>query len=174
MSDDQLSFTQAYEQDSMTWCIARSKLLSKRANYTFLIRNTSLFYYTLLALGLVTILSYMQGYFEAWRYDCWTMMGKIVQVAIGSTIKLNVRKFGTKLILLFEYWASLWFCITFMAFYTTVIQQTFHKYQIHTIQELIDERFELAGDAHALNYLRMQTKVEMGHSEKLKLRKTHE
>lgn len=124
-----------------------------------LVKDPLVVYLAVIAIVTSAILAYIQGAFEEWKYDFCTMLTKVMQVLVSSSIKLRIRTNGTRLILLCEFWGSFLAFIVVATLYTTIIQQSIHEYQMHTRRELIKHNFRLAGNAHALNYLQKQQTV---------------
>lgn len=143
----------------MTWCISRSKLIPKWQNIFALVSDPIVIYLGAIAISTSAILSYIQGAFEEWKYDYCTMFAKVMQILVSTTAKLNIKTVGTRFILVFQLWGSMLAFITVVTFTTVIVQRSIYSYQIHTVRELIDKDFQLAGDANAWYYLNKQQPV---------------
>lgn len=155
----QLIFSHSYEDDSLTWCVSRSKLVPVWRNIVAVVDDPIVYYVGGVAILASAVLGYIQGIFEEWTYDFCTMITKVMQILVGTAIKLRINTNGTRFILVFELWGSYLALIVVVTFYTTIIQRSIHEYQIHTVRELINGNFRLAGNGYALTHLLNQQSV---------------
>lgn len=145
--------TNAYDQDSFTWCIPHAEKIPKWQNIIKIVKDVELLALCGVLFPFVVILSYFQGAYEHWRYDVCTMSLKVFQLLIGNVTILKVKLVTTRSIVIIELWASMLFFITVSSYAMICMHRSHEYYQVRNRMELATEKYQLAGDQHTLDLL---------------------
>lgn len=156
-SSPKLRPTVSYDQDSLTFCIARVKPIPKWKNIFLLLKDKWVPILSLIGLMTATILSYVHGWHERWPYDLFTMYLKCLQLLIANATNLNVSSTSTRLVVTIQMWASLWAYITNISLYISIMNQQLYQKQISST-DILTNNYQLATDADGF---KLMNDVEM-------------
>lgn len=145
--------TKVYADETVTWCTRSSNRSPKWKDLLRLFDDRTVVMTAVLVYNAVTILGYLQGYFENWNHDICTMYLKAFQLIINSPPNLQITNDTTRILIAMQCFCSLWINITIMSIYIMLLSRTFDEHQISTRNELIENDFQLAGNDRSLDLI---------------------
>lgn len=162
---NQFTISTAYYQDDLIWCIQRSAYFSKLFTF-FLIATYECWILTIFGVGYCgSLLLYILIQFDLkykyrnkhdWHYS-------LFQIIMPAIIGLNLRYQPQRFLLKFLYFIIAFICVPHwhIFFYAMIRFQIvpIHKYQISTINEIIEKEFRLSGSSEVRNLILFDPKV---------------
>lgn len=149
-----VSTTTSYDYDSYTWCVTAASIRPKWQNIFALCKSINVVYIAFTFFYIMVYLIFVEGFFQRWPYDSYTMMLSTLRFVINTSQRDIFTSWSTRMIILVPMWGMVLFYNIVVAFYILIIHQDIGTYQISTQSELVEQRYQLAGDARTLEVIK--------------------
>lgn len=151
-----------YDIDTTVWCVSHAKLLPKWMYLFRLYKDpiVLLFFILLFYMSVAWYYFYMNRY-ERWNYDFHKSTLYVLQAITAQSMPIRPTFLKTRLIALFTLYMSMVIDTTVVALYMVSMHRDYSYYQTHTMVDLIDGRFQLAGNAEARDAVAEAATVRM-------------
>lgn len=148
-----------FDYDSMVWCVSHAKALPRWQNVFKIYKDITIFIYLIILYYIIVILAYCNGVLENMPDDIYTMMLKVLKTVLNMDPKYNAKFTSTRMMYTIFMIAALLHYVTVISFYCVVIKISFDGHQIDSTTELIENRFQLAGDLEVYNAIQDSNQV---------------
>lgn len=157
-SDRSHDYSIVYDQDSITWCIKYKKIVPWKY-YTFIAKDNEVIPLIIIFATVSGTIIYLFSAVENQNIDLITAQLKIYQYIYAST-RISHTFYTHRFITGYALLAIIPALATVSAFYVLlIIYGKIYDHQIHTQNELIKNKYQLAGDENTFNILRNDGKV---------------
>lgn len=137
-----------FDFDKFVWCVSHAKSMPKWVNFIKVFNKPIMvFYFFIMFYFFVTWAFFYVEIYEGWNYDYHRYTMYVVQATLSQPLPLNPRSNVTRAVLLFLWFMCMVYVTTLVAVYIVIIHKNYEYYQIQSIAELIEGRFQLAGNA---------------------------
>lgn len=158
ITSEQLTASRSYYHDALTWCVQIKQPISNWKNIFYLCRDPLVFAIYTVMCTLVIFMGYFLQIFEnitpKWDWFRLTFAG--VSPCLGFASEYFANTIPNRIFFLFSLFGATLSFIVFNAFFLLFVTFPIYEHQINTRQEIIDNRFELIGDAFAFQHLKLQ------------------
>lgn len=132
----------------MTWCVAHAKFIPIWQNIVTIIKDEKVIFIGIVAFYVCVVLSYILAFFEQLPYDMYTVMLKMLQVILCTPAAFFPKNVPSRILFAGGSYVGILVYTTIISFYMVIIKLSIDEHQIESRNELIDNKFHLAGDAN--------------------------
>lgn len=149
-----------YMQDDITWCVSRSKEISRWKNFYYVPQDFETYALGFFTFFTVIINAYLFTTFEEKPLDLVLCSIYTVANLIGNAVQYNPKlwlsRFHYGHFLIYPFWLTQ----IFNGYLITYMSIILYEKQISTLEGIAQNRFHLCGDSGVLNHLIVQNMVK--------------
>lgn len=159
ITNKHLDSSTPYNFDDLTWCVGKAKLLPTWQNIYQILDEKLLWLLLVFSYYILVVLTYLLQQYEKKPLDMYSAMLISLLVFVNFAPNYRVRTLGLKFIYMWCFFSCIVCMITVNSFFQKVLKSPIRKIQVQSIEEIINERFELAGDQFSLTQIKSQPMV---------------
>lgn len=151
----------AYYHDALTWCVQAKKPIPIWQNLFRLCNDPIVWIlYTVMSFITVFVFYYLQQLEDVQRkWDWFRLTSSGICSTFGFPSEFWPRSTPSRVFYMFAVFGQMIFTIYFGGVMLTFIMEPIYEKQINSIQEIVDQSFDLTGDEFAWQHLMRQTEV---------------
>lgn len=149
-----------YYHDMITFCVQEKKPIPLWQNFFRLCEDPIIYMlFAIMAVTGIFLFYYSHQFEDRPMYDWHRVTMEAIRLMCGWTIGYRPKILPTKILYVSCLFGSLIFTVEFLALFLNLLNTTMFKHQIQSIQEILDQSFQVVGDDFALQHLKKQNTV---------------
>lgn len=162
-ASEQFVTSRPYYHDVISWCVRIKQLYSNQDNFHNFIRHIEwkvMFIYTIMCVSVVFTGYFMQQYEDfARKWDWFRLTFSGMAPCFGFVSEYTPRIAPNRIFFIFCIFGAMLSYIVTNSILLHYVTHPIYENQIQSIEEIIDNDFEIVGDSFALQHLKMQNQV---------------
>lgn len=152
-------FTLPYYSDDITWCISRAKHIPLYLNAFRYVKDSELYVMGIFAVFAAIIIGFLLTTFEEKPIDYFEMSLIGISVVSNSATYFQPKRPCNRFLYMLTCYIGLLLVNIFGAYYVVALTYPIFEDQLDSVNSLIENKFQLMGDAYVLEKISLQDVV---------------